>query len=183
MSLGLRRCFATAPTWARSSSRDTWHDRSHRRRTAPPSNRRTWRKPSATPLRPSANANFPSSTRVRFLVAPPPLIARRLREAGHDAVHTSDLDMEQASDAGVVLQARAKDERLSRRIPTSAPFSLRAALPAPSFILFRRTEDRSADRELRPLLANLPAVEGALGEGAIVVFDADRVRVRPLPIL
>jgi hypothetical protein len=50
-------------------------------------------------------------------------------------------------------------------------------------VLIRRTSDRSADRLLALLLANLPAAAGALTEGAIVVLEAERVRVRRLPLL
>jgi hypothetical protein len=33
------------------------------------------------------------------------------------------------------------------------------------------------------LLGNLPAVEQSLRVGAIVVFDAERIRIRQLPLL
>lgn len=49
-------------------------------------------------------------------------------------------------------------------------------------MLIRRTSDRSADRLLALLLDNLPAVADALTEGAIVVLEDDRVRVRRLPL-
>jgi predicted nuclease of predicted toxin-antitoxin system len=53
----------------------------------------------------------------------------------------------------------------------------------PSVVLIRRTSDRSAARLLALLLANLHEAEEALATGAIVVLDAERVRVRRLPLL
>lgn len=122
---------------------------------------------------------------MRFLVDQnlSPLAAAGLREVGHDAVHTIDLGFERAEDTDVLLRARSEE-----RIVVSADTDFGALLAesgaaTPSVILIRRTADRSASRLLQVLLANLPAVANALNEGAIVVFDADRVRIRGLPLL
>ncbi len=106
-----------------------------------------------------------------------------MREAGHDAVHSINLGFERAEDTDVLLRARSEE-----RIVVSADTDFGALLAesgtaSPSVILIRRTADRSADRLLRLVLANLPTVEDALTDGAIVVFDAERVRVRRLPLL
>lgn len=53
----------------------------------------------------------------------------------------------------------------------------------PSVILLRRSTDRRAARRAQLLLANLPEVEGSLHDGAIVVLDNERVRIRLLPLL
>jgi predicted nuclease of predicted toxin-antitoxin system len=122
---------------------------------------------------------------VRFLVDQnlSPLIAAGLRKAGYDAAHTNDLGLERAEDNDVLLRARSEE-----RIVVSADTDFGALLAesgtaTPSVILIRRTADRSADRLLRLVLANLPTVEEALADGAIVVFDAERMRVRRLPLL
>jgi predicted nuclease of predicted toxin-antitoxin system len=54
---------------------------------------------------------------------------------------------------------------------------------APSVVLIRRTVDRRADRLLALLLENLQQVDAALQEGAVVVLEDARVRVRRLPLL
>jgi len=122
---------------------------------------------------------------VKFLVDQnlSPLIAVGLRGTGHDAVHTSDLGLERSSDAEVLRAARI-DERTVISADTDFGIVLaETGADYPSVILIRRTADRSADRLLQLLLVNLPAVEDALAEGAIVVFEAERVRVRGLPLL
>lgn len=52
---------------------------------------------------------------------------------------------------------------------------------APSVVLFRRV-GRTPEAQHAVLRANLPAVEGDLAAGALVVFDQDTVRIRRLPI-
>lgn len=53
----------------------------------------------------------------------------------------------------------------------------------PSVILIRRTSNRRAFH-LAPLIeANLPELAADLEAGCVVVFDADRIRVRRLPLI
>ncbi len=51
----------------------------------------------------------------------------------------------------------------------------------PSVVLLRRQGNRRASEVADLLMLNLPAVEEDLNRGAIVVLDADRIRVRALP--
>ena len=56
--------------------------------------------------------------------------------------------------------------------------ALLARTQTPSFILLRGAEPMGPDDQAALLLANLPAVESVLLEGAIVVFARGRIRVR-----
>jgi hypothetical protein len=64
-----------------------------------------------------------------------------------------------------------------RRIPRSS-----RAAAKPSVILFRGAPAKQPERQTRMILANLESIGRALEQGAVVVFEEARVRVRGLPI-
>jgi predicted nuclease of predicted toxin-antitoxin system len=122
---------------------------------------------------------------VKFLVDQnrSPALAERLRDAGHDAVHTMELGLERAEDDELLLLAREE-----RRVVISGDTDFGALLAlanatSPSVILFRSRHRRSADDQAALLLAHLDDVEGDLIAGAVVVITDDRIRVRRLPLL
>ncbi len=121
---------------------------------------------------------------MRFLVdnALSPVLAEGLRNNGFDAVHVRDYNLQAAADS-VIFDRAISEERVI--VSADTDFGELLALrrvAKPSVILFRRNQDRHPARQLLLLLANLPAVEGFLRDGCILIFDDARMRVRMLPI-
>lgn len=106
-----------------------------------------------------------------------------LRANGHQAEHVADLGLESASDPVLLETARADDRIL---ISADTDFGMLLAeshARSPSVILIRRTSGRRALHMASLIEANLADLTDDLESGCVVVFDAERVRVRKLPLI
>ena len=109
-------------------------------------------------------------------------VAIALRAAGHDVIHTSEVELSTAPDP--VIVAFASDDG---RIIISADTDFSALLAAsgadhPSVVLVRLRSPRSAEALAAVIIANLDAVSNDLNLGSVVVLEDERVRVRRLPL-
>lgn len=121
---------------------------------------------------------------MRFLVDAnlSPVVAARLSDDGHDAVHVADVGLLTASDEEILARAGA-DERVV--VSADSDFGTLLAvgrLSKPSFVLLRSADHLAPRQQADLVLAHLPQVGDDLAAGAIVTIAHLRVRLRSLPI-
>jgi len=122
---------------------------------------------------------------LRFLVdnALSPVVAEKLIEAGHDALHVRDLGMQAAPDEEIFEAAVEKGRSI---VSADTDFGTILALrrtAKPSVLIFRRSSGRRPEEQARLLLRQLPRITDALERGSVVVIEEDRLRIRALPMV
>ena len=111
-----------------------------------------------------------------------PGLALAPAEHGHDAIHVRDVGLAHATDAQIFAFAAQQDRAvLSADTDFGTLLALRGER-SPSVVLWRRQSPRRAVEQAAVLVGVLATVESELREGAIVVVEAARIRVRRLPI-
>jgi len=121
---------------------------------------------------------------MRFLIdnALSPQLSKSLCDAGFDALHVRDIELQAADDEIIFRKAIAEDRII---ISADTDFGTLLALwqqTKPSIILFRRGIERYPQQQLTLLLTNLPQLKEALEKGSIIVIEEHRIRLRSLPI-
>jgi predicted nuclease of predicted toxin-antitoxin system len=111
-----------------------------------------------------------------------PRLVSRLTQAGHDASHVFDLGMAEADDETILARALVEERAV---VTADTDFVTMLALTGaelPSVVLVRRDTGRRVAALASLLVANVAPLEAEIRKGCIVVVEADRVRVRSLPI-
>lgn len=101
--------------------------------------------------------------------------------AGHDATHVTDLDLRSAQDEGILQVATAQGRIIISADTDFGTLLAQKRASAPSMILVRRLSDRRVEELAALILANLHDVADALDQGAVIVIEETRIRVRLLP--
>lgn len=106
-----------------------------------------------------------------------------LRAYGHDADHVAEIGLESAADPEILDSARENGSVLISADTDFGTLLAESKARLPSIILIRRTSNRRAFHLASLIEANLPELADDLEAGSVVVFDAERVRVRRLPLI
>lgn len=106
-----------------------------------------------------------------------------LRTAGHEADHVAKVGLGAASDPEILDRARDDGCVLISADTDFGTLLAESHARLPSIILIRRTSNRRTFHLAGLIEANLPELAEDLEAGCVVVFDAERVRVRRLPLM
>ncbi|MDP9334278.1 MAG: DUF5615 family PIN-like protein [Actinomycetota bacterium] len=110
-----------------------------------------------------------------------PVVAARLRDAGHVAIHVYDVGLLQASDDSIVEYALEHDYVIVSADTDFGAILARLDRAKPSFVLLRHVNEMTPDQHAALLQANLDALAEDLEAGAVASFARGTIRVRRLP--
>ena len=121
---------------------------------------------------------------MRFLVdnALSPYLAEGIRKAGYYSVHVRDLGMASSSDQAIFDFALRERFIILTADTDFGIFLTLREVSLPSVVIFRQSDKRPSSL-LNLFLTNLPKLTEALLQGAVIIFQDQRIRVRPLPLL
>jgi predicted nuclease of predicted toxin-antitoxin system len=120
---------------------------------------------------------------VRFLVdeSIQQRVAVLLTEAGHDAIHLSDLGLLGATDDQVLAAAADSGRGLITADTDFGALLSLAGASRPSVLLLRRP-GRHASQRTDAILEAVETARSHIEAGALVVVEPHRLRIRKLPI-
>jgi predicted nuclease of predicted toxin-antitoxin system len=108
-------------------------------------------------------------------------VAEWLRERGDDVVHLRDRGLQRLADPEIMALGAAEARIVLTFDLDFGDLLAAAGTGGPSVVVFRLRDARSETVQRR-LAAVLPDVAPALADGAIVIVEDGRHRVRTLPI-
>lgn len=101
----------------------------------------------------------------------------------HEAEHVAEIGLESAPDPEILDRAREDECVLISADTDFGTLLAESKSRLPSIILIRRTSNRRGLHLVSMIEANLSDLVDDLESGCVVVFDAERVRVRKLPLI
>ncbi|MBA7542634.1 hypothetical protein ES705_34958 [subsurface metagenome] len=111
-----------------------------------------------------------------------PIVAEKLKQAGHDAVHVRELGMQCAPDDEIFKVAEEQERTLiSADTDFGAILSLRDKCK-PSFILIRKNTNTKPIQIADLLRSLLPELQEDINSGAVITITDTKLRIRMLPI-
>jgi predicted nuclease of predicted toxin-antitoxin system len=110
-----------------------------------------------------------------------PVVAARLRDARHEAIHVYNVGLVQASDEIIVEYALEHDYVIVSADTDFGAILARLDRAKPSFVLLRHVNDMTPDQHAALPQANLDALAEDLEAGAVASFARGTIRVRRLP--
>jgi predicted nuclease of predicted toxin-antitoxin system len=104
-----------------------------------------------------------------------------LRDAGYDAVHLHDQELDRLADSAILEKARTEGRVLLTHDLDFGELMAASGAALPSVVIFRLRDMRppNVNRHLDEILTEYRKL---LEDGAIASITEGRIRVRPLPI-